>query len=772
MNKVFTILALMVFTVIQQGWSQPAFEWVKNIGGTGTDVGNEITSDPDGNVIVCGRFETTIDADPSSGTTSLVSAGSFDMVVIKFDPTGQFIWAKRVGGIGFDEFTNVECDASGNVILVGYFEGTVDLDPNAGVNSVTTQGTSDLYVLKLSPEGETLWMHEIAGVTDEATGGLSVAATGHIFVSGGFNGTTNFSSSVSLTSAGENDAYVMKLNPDGTLNWVKQIGGTSFDYAWDLDTYTNGDVVLAGRFRDVVDFNPGVATANATSSGLNDGFVLKLNSNGDYVWHNTFGGTDFDEVWAVATDLNNNTFTYGYFSGTVDLAPGAAVQTFTSNGTDDLYIQKYNPNGTMLWVKAFGGSELENSYDIATDSEGNVVAIGDYFNTVDFDPGAGTFNLTSLGNNDIFMLRLDANGDFDWAQSTGSTFSQAGYAVHIDNNNSILSTGTFSNNVDFNPGAGTTNINALLFNMYVLKLAGFCVLPALTSVVPSDQTICEGETVTLAINGNLNGAATWAIHAGDCNGTPVISTVSSSATITPIGGETYFIRGQGGCVTAGQSACTEINLTTNASYSISENATICPGESYTFPDGSSQVIMETMSYESSLQTLAGCDSTITTSIDVLYLPNQIETTDSSIVVLDFNPKIGAFLQWIDCNTNLPIEGENGPEFIFNGSGSYAVISTYLNCTATSDCFFVTGIDNSKQLDVEVYPNPFKDLLNFNHVEKGAVIEFFSADGRLVHKQVYSGTSMNLSGEDMLSSGVYIVKISHSNGMVMRRVVKQ
>ena len=762
----------MVFTAIQQGWSQPAFEWVKNIGGTGTDVGNEITSDADGNVIVCGRFETTIDADPGTGTTSLVSAGGFDMVVIKFDPTGQFIWAKRVGGIGFDEFTNVECDASGNVILVGYFEGTVDLDPNVGVNSVTTQGVSDLYVMKLSPEGETLWMHELTGATDENTGGLSVTSTGHIFVSGGFNGTANFSSTVSLTSAGENDAYVMKLNPDGTLNWVKQIGGTSFDYAWDLDTYTNGDVVLAGRFRDVVDFNPGSGTANATSAGTNDGFVLKLNSNGDYVWHNTFGGTGFDEVWAIATDLNNNTFTYGYFSGTADLAPGAAVQNFTSNGTDDLFIQKYDPSGTMLWVKAFGGSELENSYDIATDSEGSVVVIGDYFNTVDFDPGAGTFNMTSLGNNDIFMLKLDANGNFIWMQSIGSTFSQAGYALHIDNNNSILSTGTFSNNVDFNPGAGTVNINAQLFNMYVLKLAGFCALPTLTSVVPSDQTVCEGETVTLAINGNLNGAATWAIHAGDCNGTPVISTVSSSATITPIGGETYFIRGQGGCVTAGQSACTEINLTTNSSYLINENVTVCPGESYTFADGSTQVITESLSYESSLQSQTGCDSLINTFIDVTNLPNEIETTDSSIVVLDYNPKSSVDIQWIDCNTNQPIEGETGPEFLFNGSGSFAVTITNNNCSTTSDCFTVTGTNNSKPLGVEVYPNPFTDALNFKHVENGSLVELYSVDGRLVRQQVYTGTSMNLSGEEVLSPGVYIVKISHSKGMVIRSVVKQ
>jgi hypothetical protein len=299
--------------------------------------------------------------------------------------------------------------------------------------------------------------------------------------------------------------------------------------------------------------------------------------------------------------------------------------------------------------------------------------------------------------------------------------------------------------------------------MYVLKLAGFCALPTLTSVVSSDQTVCEGETVTLAINGNLNGASSWAIHAGDCNGTPVISTVSSSATITPVGGETYFIRGQGGCVTSGQSTCTEINLTTNSSFSLFENATICPGENFTFPDGSSMVITETMQYESSLQTLAGCDSTITTSIEVLYLPNQIETTDSSIVVLDFNPKSGAFLQWIDCNTNQPIAGENGQEFLFSGSGSFAVISTFLNCTSTSDCFTVTDAQFMEAQNPEVYPNPFLNSFTIRGAEMGTVAFLYTADGRLISETKVTGHEVMITELQELPAGIYILRISGKSG---------
>ena len=110
MKKLFILIVAFSLWGNQIVKCQPAFEWVKNIGGTGTDVGTEITTDADGNVIVCGRFETTVDSDPSAGVSNLVSAGDFDMVVIKFDSTGQFIWSKRVGGTGFDEFLNVECD--------------------------------------------------------------------------------------------------------------------------------------------------------------------------------------------------------------------------------------------------------------------------------------------------------------------------------------------------------------------------------------------------------------------------------------------------------------------------------------------------------------------------------------------------------------------------------------------------------------------------------------------------------------------------------------
>ncbi|HPH82322.1 MAG TPA: T9SS type A sorting domain-containing protein [Flavobacteriales bacterium] len=771
MKKIVTLTSLLLLLFNQQTWSQPVFEWVKNIGGSGTDVGTEITSDADGNVIVCGRFENTIDSDPGSGTNNLVSAGSFDMVVIKFDANGQFLWSKQIGGTGYDEFTNVECDAAGNVILIGYFEGVVDIDPNAGVNTLTSQGTSDLFVLKLSPLGETIWMHEISGTSSESTGGLSVISTGHIFVSGGFTGTAIFSSTDNLTSAGENDAYVLKLNPDGTLNWVKQIGGTSFDYSYDIDTYSNGEVVLTGRFRDVVDFNPGAATASSTSNGLNDGFIVKLSTNGDYIWHQTFGGTGFDEIWAIATDLNNNTFTFGFFSGTVDLDPGATVQNFTSNGADDLFIQKYSSSGSLLWVKTFGGSELENSYDISTDSEGNVVVIGDYFNTVDFDPGVGVFNLTSQGNNDIFMMQLDANGDFDWAQSIGSNFSQAGYALYINSENDILSTGTFSNLVDFNPGSGNTNTNANLFNIFILKFANSCVLPVITSVIASEQVICEGASVLISINGVLNDGALWAIHAGDCNGSPVATTTSSEVSFIPVGEETYFVRGQGGCVTSGLTACSEINLITHSSYLINENATVCSGDSYTFPDGSSQIITETISYESELQSIEGCDSLIITSIDVENLPNEFEITDSSIVILDYNSKSGVSIEWIDCNTNEPIANENGPVFLFNNFQSVAVVISNGNCTDTSDCFTVTGISSTALNNVEVYPNPFLNTINLKHVKYGALVELFSIDGRLVYQSVFKGDAVEIPNPIELSSGLYTVKISTSDGATFRKVLK-
>ena len=770
----FFTLSILSFNLL----AQPEFAWAKGIGGSATDVGLNVATDSNGNVYLCGRFQGTIDADPGTGGTStIVSAGDFDMCVIKFDALGNFIWVKTLGGTGFDEFSEVVCDTQDNIILVGAFNGTIDADPNSGTATFTSTG-DDILILKLAGDGSTLWTHHVSGSAGDYNGGLAVNSTNDIYLTGGFSGTTNFDvdgGNTSLTSAGENDVYILKLLSDGSFSWVKQVGNTSFDYAEDVSVDNTDQIVVAGRFRETVNFDPNGGTQNSTSAGLNDCFLLKLDNNGNYVWHITTGGTGYDETWSVTTDNNNDVFTFGYFSGTVDLDPGAGTQNVTSNGSDDLFIQKFNSAGSLQWVKTVGGSEFENSYDIACDSEGNVVAVGDFFNTVDFDPGAGESSLTSAGNNDIYYLKLNADGDYQWAVRIGAAFSQAGYSITVDNDNNIISTGTYSSSVDFNPGSGTQILTSQDFNMYVLKLSGDCQLPEIGSYFPSAFDVCNGETVSININGSLNDATSWRVFAGDCEGISVAESAETTITYVASMGTTYYLSAQGGCVAAGTSVCTPIEVVIHPTYEQFENNVVCAGTNYTFPDGTIQVITADISYTSNLQTDFGCDSTIVTQLYVPVFDTEVSTTETSIVLVDYNAKGGGDLQWVDCNNNFqPIDGATGPEFVYQSAGSYAVIISEGECSAMSECVTITSVEGiASKNNLEVYPNPFTNhisILNASGTLKSVCLR--AVDGKEISRFENEAVKTELDIPANLPTGIYILAVETTRGSQFFKLIKE
>ena len=127
-----------------------------------------------------------------------------------------------------------------------------------------------------------------------------------------------------------------------------------------------------------------------------------------------------DEGTSIAVDATGNVFTTGYFFSTSDFDPGTGTFNLTSLGLDDIFVSKLDALGNFVWTKQWGGTSAENSYSIAVDASGNVLTTGSFqSSTVDFDPGPGTFNLTSTGNRDIFVSKLDASGNFVWATSMG-----------------------------------------------------------------------------------------------------------------------------------------------------------------------------------------------------------------------------------------------------------------------------------------------------------------------------------------------------------------
>jgi len=314
-------------------------------------------------------------------------------------------WAKQLKGTNNEIGTSIAVDASGNVYTIGYFDGTTDFDPDSTISNLTTAGYDDIFVSKLDASGNYVWAKKFGSTGFDDGQSIAVDASG-VYITGTFTGTVNFGTG-NLTSAGNNDIFVVKLTTTGTTSWAKRIGGTLIDNATSLKLDGSANVIITGTFAGTVDFNPGAGTANLVSVGSQDIFILKLDASGNYVWAKNIGSMTSDGGWAVAVDGTNNVFVTGSFSGIADFDPSTTNNiSLTPVGGKDIFVLKLDASANYVWAKSFGGSNDEEGYSIAVDGSGNVVTTGFFYGTVDFDPGAGTSNLTSNGY-DIFVSKLN-----------------------------------------------------------------------------------------------------------------------------------------------------------------------------------------------------------------------------------------------------------------------------------------------------------------------------------------------------------------------------
>ncbi len=198
------------------------------------------------------------------------------------------------------------------------------------------------------------------------------------------------------------------------------------------------------------------------------GFIVKAQQT--LAWAGAFSGTGLG--LSVTKDALGNVFTIGNFSGTMDFDPGVGVNTITAIGTGDIYFTKLNANGNLVWVKTIGGTNSIGVASIRLDASGNFYITGGFGGTVDFDPGIGVFNLTSSAGGAMFVLKLDANGNFLWAKMiTNSSNNVSASSITSDASGNVYVTGGFYGTIDFDPNAGVFNLNSnAQLDAFILKL--------------------------------------------------------------------------------------------------------------------------------------------------------------------------------------------------------------------------------------------------------------------------------------------------------------
>ena len=442
-----------------------SFEWARNLGGGGVEYGNAITTDAAGNVYVAGYFTGTGDFNPGTGTLNMTAAGAEDIFVTKLSPSGQLIWARQMGGTESDQCFGIAVDAMGNVYTTGYFRGTADFDPgtaNFNLTTVSAMGP-DVFVSKLDSSGNFKWARQLGGVAWDQATGIQTDAWGNVYTTGYFQSTADFdpgTNTANLTTTGGFDIFVSKLDSAGNYLWARNMGGPIADFSNGLAVDENGSVYTTGIFQNTGDFDPGAGTASLTSNGGYEVFVSKLDSTGAYQWAKGMGGSSTDWGYGITVDASHNVYTVGFFEGTADFDPGAGASNLTSFGGSDAFISKLDASGNFVWAKQLGGSASDLATAITTDKAGNPVLCGYFNGTTDFDPGAGTTNLTSAGADDIFTCKINSNGTLRWVKQTGGLSNDYSFSIKADRSGNIYTSGLFNGIADFDPGAGTANLNS------------------------------------------------------------------------------------------------------------------------------------------------------------------------------------------------------------------------------------------------------------------------------------------------------------------------
>jgi cell division septation protein DedD len=310
-----------------------------------------------------------------------------------------------------------------------------------------------LLALSATAHAQTAQWIRQAG-TGGISNGVSSDAAGNSYATGTVNNPALFEGIAIACHAA--DVFVAKYDATGTLLWAKTAGGELLDQGNAIATDPSGNSYVAGAFQ-TNGIYPTVSFDNITLTGHGDydWFIAKYDGIGNVVWAKSAGSTAGDIARGIAVDPSGNVYVCGLFSGTMTV-DGITV---TSEGLFDVFLAKYDSNGTLIWLKRAGGTGSDIAHGIVIDGLGQVAIVGEFQGTASFDSNS----VSAAGLGDAFIAKYDAAGNSLWVRSGGSTTSFAtdsAKAIAADAANDLYITGDYTGVATFDglsvPNTGTS----------------------------------------------------------------------------------------------------------------------------------------------------------------------------------------------------------------------------------------------------------------------------------------------------------------------------
>jgi len=666
------------------------------------------------------------------------------------------------------------------------------------------------------------WGHSWGSPANESVISIELDSLSNVYVAGRFRGTIDFDpgpDTVAMTSYGNGvvpSVYIIKFDRDGQLLWVKVIGSTGGMDVVGIVKCPDDNYFITGTFSGEGDFDPGPDQLLLTANNQ-DTYLMKMDPDGQLLWAKAIGGDGDEYFTCLSFDADGNIITGGFFLGTADLDPGPGEALFTFMGTAvdgiDMFAAKYTSTGDYIWGKQFPGDSLAFFNDLIVDPDGNLNFLGAFYDKRDFDPGPDSVTLNTAGEADMFLLKLNASGDFQWVKQIGGIGDDSGNGFVQNESGDFLITGYFHDDVDFDPGPPLQLFSANQMDVFLLSLdyngefkwlhtiggnsndfarvirrdpaGNLYVMGHFADTVDFDpgievHTLSDiGQTEKLDVfilKLDPSGNYRWVYQLGgpgndrsgevrfDSEGKEIFLTglFEQKAILSPglTGMDTVTAVGTRDVFLAKWTQCFE----TYGSFGLFT----C--QSYTSPSGN-YTWTESGVYLDTIQNKAGCDSIITITLTVSDLGLNVHQ-EGNILVGEGG--VGQYF-WLDCDHNYEQVGE-GSVFTPAVNGNYAVAGSGFACTDTSECFafVMTSIeDNNVEEAFSIFPNPSTGFFTINlHQEMPQVdLSIFDTFGRKIYAQHFSGLVTIPVNVD-IPAGLYFVTADADGHRMQKKIFIQ
>lgn len=686
MKAVLSILFILAGLMLQAQVTIPKLDWMHTISGSSHGLGYDVALDKSGNVLITGYFNNTVDFEPGPGVTNLTATGGYDVFVSKYTNDGTFIWAKSMGGSAYDYGYGIATDDSNNVLITGIFRGDGDFDPGPGVSTLI------------------------------------------------------------CNNSGYGNAFIVKLDSLGNHVWSEALTSTNASVGSNIAADNNGNVYVMGNFSVFLDLDPGPGSVTIPSQGSDDGYMIQFDPAGNYLDHYTIGGSNYDEITEIDIDDQNNLYIAGRFKGTVDFDPGPGVfNMFGAANNNNAFIAKLDPNLNLDWARSIESSSSCYSGGVAVNEFGHVYYTGWIQGLSDLDPGPGVNMVGINGYSDVFIIRMDTAGSYNWALSFGGPNWDQVRGIDTDAQGNCYAVGSFVGTVDFDPGPGTEIYSSLgssngyhdlwvekfdsLGNMGWVYTAGSTGQNTVSDIVVDDSA-------RIYMGGYNEGTIDWAPGAQEvlinspgvdayahvlyqCE--PGLSVDSLEACDFAIWNGNLYTQSDStstytilGGAANGCDSIISLYLKMNYTTFATDVQSAC--SSYTWIDGNTYYA-STNSPQWVLTNAAGCDSVITldltiennTGTDIVYACGSHTWIDGNTYTASTSSPTWVLTNAAGCDSlvtlNLYIGGPSSSTHTVNACGSYTWINgvTYTSSTNTPTWVIpnVYGCDSTITLDLTI-----------------------------------------------------------------------